>query len=255
MIPQGQVALLYSGGLDSNVAALMLLPRFERVHLLTWDTGRGLAFLSWARRSAAALQARHPGRIEPFFGEVSHLMDAVTTRRLPALALRYRQRFVWCLGCKVTMHLCCLAWCLARGLRDAADGSAPDTPWYVEQMPVALDWLHAWYADHGVCFHTPVHAAGDRAEKRALLEREGIRRGPTLFGRNPGTQPLCLVGNVLYAPSTFLRLHPAFDPDRVRAFLDEGRPWFEELLARRVARERADLSSPARRRRPDPARA
>lgn len=231
-----QVALLYSGGLDSNVAAVKLLEDFERVRLLTWDTGRGLVMVRWVRRSSRKLEARFPGRVEHHVESIQPVMDAVTTRRLLRLYARYRQRFVWCLGCKVSMHLACLAFCKARDLTDAADGSADDTPYYVEQMPVALEWLHAWYEDHGVAFHTPVQGAGSREAKLALLDDLGIPRGRTLFGRNPGTQPLCLPGNAIYAPSTFLNIHPRFDDERVRAFLDDGRPLFERVLAQQMAR-------------------
>ncbi len=233
-----QVALLYSGGLDSNIAAVRLLQDFDQVQLLTWDTGRGLVFVRWVQRSSGRLMARYPGRIHHHQQSIQQVFDTITTRRLLELYRRYRQRFVWCLGCKVSMHLASLAWCLAHDLTDAADGSADDTPYYVEQMPVALEWLHAWYHDHGVRFHTPVTGAGDRDTKRAELDRLGIPRGRTLFGRNPGTQPLCLVGNAIYAPSTFLDIHPDFDPVRVRAFLDDQRALFDELLEQQVRRMR-----------------
>jgi hypothetical protein len=233
-----RIALLYSGGLDSNVAAVKLLESFERVHLLTWDTGRGLVFVRWVHRSSARLQARFPGRFEHHVADIQPVFDAITTRRLHRLYARYRQRFVWCLGCKVSMHLASLAFCKAHDITDAADGSADDTPYYVEQMPVALTWLHAWYESHGVGFHTPLAGAGSREEKRAVLDELNIPRGRTLFGRNPGTQPLCLPGNLIYAPSTFLNLHPRFDEGRVRAFLDDQRGLFDELLASQIERLR-----------------
>jgi hypothetical protein len=91
-------------------------------------------------------------------------------------------------------------------------------------MPVSLEWFRAFYARHGVTFHHPVHAFASRAEEIRLIDEAGLARGRTLLGRNPGTQPFCIAGNFVYAGSTALKIHPAFDPVRVRRFLDDHEP-------------------------------
>ncbi len=217
----GEVAFLFSGGVDSTAGTLQLLETFERVHLLTFDIGHGVVFPEWSRRSASRLLERFPGRVTHQVEPARADMDRLVRGRLVALRRTYGSRFVWCLSCKAAMHAATIRWCRAHGLADAADGSSRDTPYYVEQMPVSLAWFRAFYEKHGIRFHHPVHAFASRAEEIRLIDGAGLARGRTLLGRNPGTQPFCVAGNFVYAGSTLLKAHPAFDPDRVRRFLED----------------------------------
>ncbi len=226
------VALMYSGGVDSTLCAGLLLERFERLHLLTWGGGPGIICRQWSRKAAADLLERYPGRVSHDIGSCRAEFDRLLLRRLGPLYRRHRSRFVWCLGCKVSMHIATLRHCLAHDIRDAADGSSLETPYYVEQMPVALAWFERFYDKHGVRFHTPAQAFPTREEKIRWLDDRGLRRGKTRFGRNPGTQPLCLAGNLIYFRSTFFKQHPAFNPYQVARFLEENEDLFDELTER-----------------------
>jgi hypothetical protein len=228
-----EAALMFSGGVDSTVCVVRLLDEHERVHLLTWDTRGGILRPEWSRRSANVLRDRYGDRIQHHVGLCADEFRTLVTARLARVYVRHRSRFVWCLGCKMAMHIATLAHCLEHGLEVAADGSSMETPYYVEQMPVSIDWLRGFYADHGVTFVTPAHEFPTREEKIRLLDARGLARGRTLFGRNPGTQPLCVPGNLVYFASTFLDRHPRFDVGEVARYLAEDRPLFERLLAAR----------------------
>ncbi len=222
--------MMFSGGVDSTLAAVRLLETFDRVHLLTWDTGRGAYFHGWSRRSAARLSEAYPGRVLQVIDSCAPLFDAIIRGRLTRLLRTYRSRFVWCLSCKLAMHAATVRFCRHNGIGDAGDGAASDTPYYVEQMACSLDWFRDFYSDHGVHYHLPVRDLDSREEKLRMLDELDLPKGKTLFGRNPGTQPLCLVGNGVYALSTFAGIHPNFDPGAVIAFLDDHR----ELASRLV---------------------
>jgi len=128
------------------------------------------------------------------------------------------------------MHIATIRYCKENGIETAGDGSAPDTPYYVEQMPVTLAWLEELFSRHGIEFVTPVFSLGSREEKVRMLDQAGLRRGRSLFGRNPGTQPLCLPGNLIYCLSTFLSIHPNFDPEQVHRFLITNEDLFEQMI-------------------------
>lgn len=224
--------MMFSGGVDSTLAALRLLDEFDRVHLLTWDTGHGTYFHGWSRRSAARLSEAHPGRILHVIDSCAPFFDAFVRGRLTRLVRTYRSRFVWCLSCKLAMHAATVRYCRENGIEDAGDGAASDTPYYVEQMGVSLDWFRRFYADHGVRYHLPVRDLDSREEKLRLLDQANLPRGRTLLGRNPGTQPLCAVGNGIYLLSTVAKIHPRFDPRTVVAFLDDHREQASRLAGR-----------------------
>lgn len=234
-----EVALMYSGGVDSTAAAVKLLETFERVHLLTWHTGHGVVNRGGAAPGARVLMGRYPHRVLHAQGSTRELFDSLLHDLLVEQLRRWRSRFVWCLSCKLSMHAATLRYCLDHGLSHAADGSSPLTPYFVEQSAPALEWFRDFYARHGVTFHTPVATFVSREEELRLLDEQGLPRGRTLFGRNPGTQPFCWVGNLVYAGSTVFGRHPVWDQQRVIRFLYTYAPEVEAWL------RRAEGASPA----------
>lgn len=225
-----EAAFMFSGGLDSTAGALRMLDRFDRVHLMTWKVGSGFVFTRWSRKSADALIQRFPGRVVHHIEDASDPFDRIIKSRLPEVARTYRSRFVWCLGCKMSMHIAMVRFCKQHGITHAGDGSASDTEYYVEQMPVSLEWIEGFYERHGVEFLTPAHDFTSRQDKLDLVNAEGLPRGRTLLGRNPGTQPFCVAGNALYFNSTVFNAHPSFDPDKVHRFLADHQDVFDELV-------------------------
>ncbi len=233
-----EAAFMFSGGLDSTAGAVRMLERFDRVHLMTWKVGAGFVFTRWSRKSASALSARFPGRVVHHIEDATEPFDRIVKTRLVEVAREYRSRFVWCLGCKMSMHIAMLRFCKEHGLDHAGDGSASDTEYYVEQMPVSLAWIEAFYHKHGVDFLTPAHGFRSRQDKLDLVSAEGLPRGRTLLGRNPGTQPFCLAGNALYFSSTVFNAHPSFDPQKVERFLADNEALFDALVQEPSARSK-----------------
>jgi len=224
-----QVAALFSGGVDSTVVAVRLLQRFDRVHLLTWDTGAGIIGPGRSRYPAGALAERYPGRVLHVVDSCAREFDRIIRSNLIRTYLRYRSRFVWCMGCKLAMHVATLRYCRREGIADAADGSSEETAYYVEQMPVSVQWLREFYERHGLTFHTPAHEFPTRDAKIRLLDEAGLPRGRTVLGRNPGTQPFCVPGNFIYLLSTAFDIHPRFDPVKVEDFLRSSESLLDAL--------------------------
>ena len=98
-----EVALLFSGGVDSTTAALRLAETHDRVHLLTWGNGYGHYRLGRTRKRAAELERHHPGRFAHTLGSVRTIFETVLADPLGDFR-RYRSGFIWCLSCKLAMH-------------------------------------------------------------------------------------------------------------------------------------------------------
>jgi hypothetical protein len=219
--PQGAVVLLFSGGLDSAAAAILLSERFRTVHLLTFRNGHGHVMASRAQGPAQDLMDAMPGRFQHRVSSVAPLFRELVTEDLRGNYREYGSRFVWCFGCKLAMHSETILYCLRHGIAFAGDGSSRETRYYVEQSPLGLELIDSLYADYGIGFATPVHRLATREEAQRLLVDKGVRQGFRFRNRNPGTQPLCLPGNAIYLLSTVFSIHPEFPQDQVRRFFQD----------------------------------
>jgi hypothetical protein len=215
------VTLLFSGGLDSAAAAILLSEQFRTVHLLTFRNGHGHIMASRARGPAQDLMDAKPGRFQHRVSSVAPLFRQLVTEDLRGNYREYGSRFVWCFGCKLAMHSETILYCLRHGITHAGDGSSRETRYYVEQSPLGLELIDSLYSDYGIGFATPVHRLATREEAQRLLIDHGVRQGIRFRHRNPGTQPLCLPGNAIYLLSTVFSIHPEFPQDQVRRFFED----------------------------------
>jgi predicted subunit of tRNA(5-methylaminomethyl-2-thiouridylate) methyltransferase len=216
----GEVALLFSGGLDSTAAAVRLSERFGRVHLLTCSRGYGHFFLGSARRRAEELRARLGDRFSFELLDIRPLFERVVLSTLREDYRRYGSAFVWCLGCKVCMHARSIAYCRDRAVGTASDGSSGDTQVFVEQRPATLELVRAFYRAHGVEFTTPVYDQS-REEKRRLLRERGLRLGLRVGDRHIGVQPKCVPGELYYLPTVLFGLPPRHDDGAIAGYFAE----------------------------------
>jgi len=192
------VAHLFSGGVDSTLAASLLAERFREVHLVTF---RRAGFLAEEKALARLerLRDRHPGAeithrfldVGPFYEELSGGWSDLRRHGVLALAP--------CGVCKVSMHWRLLLYCLEHGLRHASDGAAAGAEEYAEQNPrILMPALDAFYREFGVEKISPAFRP-DRSNEEALYRR-GISESPTVKRTAQDDQILCSQ-QVLFAMS------------------------------------------------------
>jgi len=212
------VALLFSGGVDSTTAALDLARRFSTVHLLTFGNGYGHYKLDRTRHRAGELRRLGAGHFTHSVASVRDLFELLVIDSLRADYRRYRSGFIWCLGCKIAMHTHAILYCLEHGVRVMADGSSGATPEMVEQSPQSLEAFRAFYRGYGIEFTSPVY---DQTREEAIrrLEDRGFRMGIRIRDRFLGVQPKCHPGELYYLPFLLLGQAPDHDEDRVADFI------------------------------------
>lgn len=226
-----EVSLLFSGGVDSTTAALLLAERYDRVHLLTYRNGYGHYRIDRTRRRAEELRRHCGDRFVHVVGSVRPLFDRMLPDPL-AEYRRYGSGFIWCLGCKMAMHTQAILYDLEHGIREAADGSSQSTGEMVEQMLLSVCLIREMYEEHGIAYRTPVYTF-PREREIDELRRRGFRMGVRIGSRFLGVQPKCRPGELYYLPFLLLNQPPKHDEDRVAAFLREKRE-----VARAVIEER-----------------
>ena len=239
-----EIALMFSGGLDSTVAACRLVEDagYDRVHLLTYSNGYGHYGFGRVARRVRELADRYPGRFTHLQAEIGDLFRALAVRTAVEDAKRFRSGFVWCLGCKLSMHARSLLHCLVEGIDSMCDGSAADTGEMVEQSIVSLSFIRYLYEDFGIGFTTPVYAI-DRSDKREWLRERGFHLGLKVGQRHIGIQPTCRPGEAYYLPYLLFNKPPHHDEAAIARYIDSRRPAIERWLASELKRRGLDLES------------
>lgn len=239
---KNEALLMYSGGLDSSASAIIMLEQFERLHLITFSYGYGQLFLNWAKKGANGLiEVYGPQRFVHVITSVKDIFQRIFVRSAVRDYKSYKSRFIWCLACKLSMHAGNIIYCLEHDIQAASDGSSSETEYYVEQMPQSVVAIRGFYEHYGVDFVTPVYDIGSREAKFKLLAEKGVKSiGIAVGDRNPGTQPLCVPGNLIHFASTFFKKHPNYDEKAVLRFIQEKTDIIKRLIDERVERRDAE---------------
>lgn len=214
------IALMFSGGVDSTVAAWRLAETHARVDLLSYHHDYGQYKIRRTAKRAAELQRHFPHTFSHQIISIRREFEELVLDPLEADYQRYRSGFIWCMGCKIVMHMRTVIHCLAHGIRAVADGASGETAEMVEQQPASVAKLRAFHQEYGIAFTTPLYEAR-RTESIALLRDKGFKLGPRLGNRFLGIQPKCRPGELYYLPYLLLGTPPDQAEDRVSAFIDE----------------------------------
>lgn len=234
-----EIALMFSGGLDSTATALALAGTHRRVHLLTYCNGYGHRRMERARARYEALVKAVGPRFTFSLISTQSLFERLLLRTVGADYRAVRSAFVWCLGCKVAMHARSAQFCLEHGLTKMADGANGETDEMVEQSLLSLSILRYFYEDLGIEYGAPVYDVS-RERSRAVLRDAGVRRGLTVLGRQLGVQPTCVAGELYYLPYLLLNKPVKHDEAQVAAFFESKLPRAREAVFARLRAQGLD---------------
>jgi len=227
-IRPNEIALMFSGGVDSTATAVMLAEQYDKVHLVTYRNGYG----HWHHHRTQMRLNELNTRIGPKFTftliSTKGYFDEVIVNSVLADYRKYKSGFIWFMGCKLAMHLRSVAFCLEHGLTRTTDGSNSDTSEMVEQSLLSLSLIRFFYEDHTVDFGTPVYEVR-RAESRELIRDLGIRMGVQVLDRHLCIQPTCVAGELYYLPYLLMNKPVNHDETAVSQFIEE-----KEVICRRV---------------------
>jgi len=179
---KNEVAVMFSGGIDSLLAAVVLQEKFDKVHLITFDKG----YLEFGVKN----NLPNVDRLKAAFGEdrISHevvdikkLVKRISVKKIRKDRKAYNLETRWCVGCRLSMNTGGLLYALENDLIGYADGSnreqipsRENLAGTAENYPTIVNRLKTFALEYAVHFLTPTYESGSRENRRAMLSKLGF---------------------------------------------------------------------------------
>lgn len=234
-----EIALMYSGGSDSTLAARLLAEAYDRVHLVTYRSV-GIILDRQSRGHYRQLCQRFGAQRFVHVTIDNRWLHRALLKTLPTDYTRYCKGTapgVICMACKVAMHARTLIYCLEHGLPEAADGATRFQTDHPECMPAVLNALRRMYAHYGVRFSNPIYDVGAKRTIDARLDREGFSSSVRIGQSRRFNQPVCLMGPW----STLWHFQAPYAEERMVAYVRDKRPLVDRAIRGYFRRRGLDL--------------
>ena len=179
---KNEVAVMFSGGIDSLLASVLLLKEYDKVHLVTFDKG----YLEFGVKN----NLPNVERLKAAFGEdrVTHqVVDLKKVHKKISVSTffkdrdKYNTEIRWCVGCRLSMNVGGLLFALENNLVGYADGSnreqipsEANLTGTAENYPRIVNGSKALAKDYAVRFLTPTYEYGSRENRRTMLTELGF---------------------------------------------------------------------------------
>jgi hypothetical protein len=179
---KNEVAVMFSGGIDSLLASVLLAQEYDKVHLVTFDKG----YLEFGVKN----NQPNVERLKQKFGvdrithqviDIKDLHKAISVRFFFKERKKYNSEIRWCVGCRLSMNIGALIFSLENSLLGYADGSnreqiPSDTnlTGTAENYPSIVNAGKTFAQSFGVHFLTPTYDFGGRELRRQKLSEMGF---------------------------------------------------------------------------------
>ncbi|MCK4917222.1 MAG: hypothetical protein KAS51_03290 [Candidatus Omnitrophica bacterium] len=152
-----EIVLLYSGGTDSTLTAVLMAEKFRRVHLITYDR-LGLFSIINSKVNVKKLKNK--------FGEkkfthriikINKLSKYVFYERYLLNFIKYRFFLLSICGlCKLAMHIRTVVFCLDNKIYNVCDGANKGMDIFPAQMKEIIKEITDMYLNFGIKYINPV---------------------------------------------------------------------------------------------------
>lgn len=179
---KNEVAVMFSGGIDSLLASVLLQQKYDRVHLITFDKG----YLEFGIKN----NVPNVNRLKTAFGEdrithqvidIKQIVKRISVSKIFKDRKDYNIEIRWCVGCRLSMNTGGLLYALENNLIGYADGSNREQipseaslTGTAENYPSIVNRLKKFAMEYAVHFMTPTYEFGSRENRRAKLKELGF---------------------------------------------------------------------------------
>jgi len=232
-----KITILYSGGLDTTTLAYLLLKETDvQLHLLTFLHGYGQLFKNFTRLHVKQLKDKFgEHRIVHKYFSIKKIFKKICINDFVKDIYKYKNLFVWCLGCHLSMMTEVIIYNLENDIKKAMIGK-----WVFEDKPVmcmdeTIKEEKLIYKEYGIIFNTPlVNWKMDKRKGKIILKKAGIWPGIIFRESSLGVQPICIPGNIQHFKDTFFGIHPTYNPDMVKKYIKEKKTIIKNYISQEL---------------------
>jgi len=235
-----EITLLFSGGVDSTMAACNLASSYESVHLVSYFNGYGHYRVSRTAKRAAELSRHFPGTFTHSIISIQDIFESLVIHSIWDDYREFGSGFIWCMGCKLAMHIRTIIYNIDHDIHLSADGSSFETSEMVEQMPISVAKVKGFYCEYGIRFENPVYQLR-REDSIQSLHNMGFRMGLRIGDRFLGIQPKCKPGELYYMPLLLRGTEPDHKEELVARHIDAKIDWARGYIDQYFGNREKDL--------------
>jgi 7-cyano-7-deazaguanine synthase in queuosine biosynthesis len=179
---KNEVAVMFSGGIDSLLASVVLLEKYDKIHLITFDKG----YLEFGVKNnvpnAERLKATYGAyRITHEVLDIKDVVKRISVSQVWKDRKSYNMETRWCVGCRVSMQTAAMIYALDHDLVGYADGSNREQipsdanlTGTAENYPSIVNRTKNFAMEFAVHFLTPTYEYGSRENRRNKLKALGF---------------------------------------------------------------------------------
>ncbi|MDD5614258.1 MAG: hypothetical protein PHQ54_04210 [Candidatus Omnitrophica bacterium] len=212
MSEKKEIALLYSGGLDTTYLALQLAEKFDKVHLLTFCNGVCVRVNSSQRHVCILQKSFRTDKFEHSIISTAEIFSLLKKGLLKDI-LKYRSPLLFDLCCRFSMEIATVYYCANKRIRYVTDGNSPKTQGEIFlQQERYLDIISKFFSRYGIEY-IRLKNLESRDDKINSLKASGLKTGLRFLGKlgittQLFTQPFCLWAPVAFFFTSPLRKMP-----------------------------------------------
>lgn len=192
-----KILIMYSGGLDSTLVAVLAAKYFKNLLLITYDYPRTTIGIRNCQKNISNFKKLFPQNT------IEHrIINNVGIRRevLRGFCQDYFKYCkkgppgIICLGCKIAMLVHSIQICLQENIFFLANGISGSQYLHPPNMPRVVNEFTKLLKSYQISYFNPVYEINSRAEEQLLLKRAGLSVGNNIGASNVTHQPRCFLG-------------------------------------------------------------
>lgn len=204
---------MYSGGLDTTAAALVLAQDFKRVHLVTFCNGFCIR-VSRSKLHFKQLQAKFGAdKIIHEIIDAQGIFSQIKTGLMEYIG-KYRSPLVFDLCCRLAMETALIIYCLRNNISYVADGNSLAQDQIFLQQAEYMRAVDQFFQDYTIQSIHPVMDYEERSRRIKRIGDSGFSKGHEWLEKYLGigsqlfNQPFCLWAPVPFFFTSGLRKLP-----------------------------------------------
>lgn len=168
-----EAVVLFSGGVDCSLAAILLRRKQYKIHLLHYNHGAVISNDLHIKRFNELKLLIGDDKIT--LTEINHggLFRKLSLENIESDFSKYKTNLV-CLGCRMAMHCETIIYCKLHDITCVADGSVKYQGSFPEQNSLSLEYFKKLYKQYGIEYVTLLSDVSSAKEVKYQLLDNGI---------------------------------------------------------------------------------